>query len=88
MSLETALKGIGLVTVVWFLFWALVAMGPLGWIVLGPILLIGIVQVYRKRDERRRQNHAASTAGVQNCPDCGAPNDPERTECKHCSVEL
>ncbi|AEH36869.1 double zinc ribbon domain-containing protein [Halopiger xanaduensis] len=25
---------------------------------------------------------------VTNCSDCGAPNDPDRTTCKHCDAEL
>ncbi|RKD98163.1 double zinc ribbon domain-containing protein [Halopiger aswanensis] len=132
-------------------------MGPIGWLVFVPMLLIGGYQVRRERrewSEAERERTAlnyglncgspvysegfgavddsdadddgdwrvryCSTCGVPlesflspgpggsetssvddrfetdtdrsgsvtNCSDCGAPNDPDRTTCKHCDADL
>lgn len=66
MSLRIVLAAVGLVTVGWVLFWTLVAMGPIAWVVIVPMLVVGVVQVYRKRRGRRPDD------GVRYCPNCGA----------------
>lgn len=60
-------------------------MGPVGWLVFGTMFLIGVIQVHR---ELREGNGTESAPRVTNCAECGAPNDPERTTCKHCDADL
>lgn len=145
MSLRVALQVVGLLVAGYLLFMTLLAMGPIGLVVFVPLLVIGAVQVYRKRTGRTVSDaespnycpHCGSAIDVdavdreetsddgqwevrycrncgapleteakpdwgndttdadpgaagrtENCPDCGAPNDPHRTECKHCDAEL
>ncbi|AUX07781.1 hypothetical protein AArcSl_0124 [Halalkaliarchaeum desulfuricum] len=134
MSLRTALLAVGILVVGYVLFVTVLAMGPLGWIVVGTMLLIGMIQVYRKRRGLNRDGEtpprfcancgaelapefgegdvegedsefgvnycsscgapvpsAADTATEKrrcNCPDCGARNDADRSECDYCGAVL
>lgn len=90
MSLRTVLQAIGLLAVGWVLFWGLFAMGPLGWVVFGTMLVVGVLQVHRERSRRNRDRNGAAC-----CANCGATVDleafdtdgEERTkwEVNHCS---
>ena len=141
MSVRVALQAIGLLVVGYFLLGSLLAMGPIGWLVFVPMLLVGAAEVYRRRARRDRGSDggddycancgsaieldafdtreteesdsewetgycancgapvgsgetADRTGGStgserpMNCPDCGAPNDPDRTTCNHCDATL
>nr|WP_229380258.1 hypothetical protein [Haloterrigena salifodinae] len=42
-------------------------------------------------EETDRDGHVDETRGAErptNCPDCGAPNDPDRTTCDYCDAAL
>ncbi|WP_255169052.1 zinc ribbon domain-containing protein [Natrononativus amylolyticus] len=86
MSLRAALMAVGLLGLGWVLFVSFVAMGPLGWLAFGTIFAVGTAQVVRKLLRRSRSTQGVTT--VRNCPACGAPNDPDRTACRHCEAEL
>ena len=106
MTVRAGLQAIGLLVVCYLLFSAFVALGPLGWLLFGTLLVIGLVKGYRGRtresaDESGETDYCpecgapiapaaehGSGAGPVNCDACGAPNDPERTTCKHCNTEL
>lgn len=66
MSLRIVLLAIGGVFVGWILFWTLLAMGPIAWVVIVPMLIIGLVQVYRKRAKME-----TAADGVYYCANCG-----------------
>lgn len=70
MSLHTALKAIGIVFVGLLLLPAFVAMGPVGWTVVGVMLMIGVLQVHR---ERSRDDSAGKRPAY--CPNCGSQID-------------
>lgn len=72
MPLRTALLVVGAVVVGLFLFEGFLAMGPLGWVVFGTLIFIGIVQVYRNR---RRADGPFDDDAIF-CANCGAPFDP------------
>lgn len=132
MSLRIALQALGLLVVGYVLFVAFLAMGPIAWVVFGAMLVIGILQVHRKRrqpdpetgggpqfcancgaklDREIDENSPGSqefevnycsscgapvpstadtapAAQRTNCPECGAPNDAEQTECDYCEATL
>ena len=141
MSVRVALQVIGLLVVGYFLLGSLLAMGPIGWLVFVPMLLVGAAEVYRRQARRDPGSNGAGdycancgkaigvdafdtratdesdseweirycancgapidsgvigdrtggSTGSQrptNCPDCGAPNDRDRTTCKHCDAAL
>lgn len=70
MSLHPTLEAIVVVILGVLLLPAFIAMGPLAWVVLGGMLLIGIVQVHRGRDRNEK--------GVErptHCPNCGVRID-------------
>ncbi|QCS41588.1 hypothetical protein [Natrinema versiforme] len=126
---------------------AFLAMGPIGWLVFGTLLAVGVIQVHRKRatetsrpddvsgycpdcdvtvdlevadgdgeggdradpsdpsvrycpncgesidsdgdvENAADSRDARRATGTTNCAACGAPNDPERTTCKHCDAAL
>ena len=71
MSLRTALLVIGVIVVGLFLLEGFLAMGPLGWIVFGTLIGIGIVQVHRNR---RRADDPADVEAIF-CANCGEPID-------------
>ena len=73
MSIRTALQVIGLLTVCYLLFLALLAMGPIGWLVFVPMLVFGLVQAHRKRSQRR----ASDRGGPNYCPNCGSEIDTD-----------
>jgi len=57
-------------------------MEPLGWVVLAGAVVL--VLWFDSNDS----DAGASTVAPVNCPDCGSPNDPERTTCQYCGTEL
>lgn len=71
MSLQTALKAVGLVVVGLMLLSAFIAMGPVGWVVIGTMVAIGVIQVHRNR--RRSEDEAGDAPAY--CPNCGADLD-------------
>lgn len=134
VSLPTALKVVALLFVGLLLVPAFVAMGPLGWAVIGSMFLVGAIQVHRGRNRSteagggrpdycpncgteldedvfatddpdddwevgycsacgapiRGGDDTGSESRVRrvNCPDCGAPNDPDDDECEYCEASL
>ena len=72
MSLRTAFLVVGAVVVGLFLLEGFLAMGPLGWLVFGTMIVIGIVQVHRNR---RRADGSADDEAVF-CANCGESIDP------------
>ena len=72
VSLRTALLVVGVIVVGLFLLEGFLAMGPLGWIVFGTLIGIGIVQVYRNR---RRADGPTDDEAIF-CANCGEPIDP------------
>lgn len=71
MSLPTTLKVVALLVVGLLLIPAFVAMGPIGWVVIGSMFLVGVVQVHRKR--------SSASGGVrpEYCPNCGSEIDDD-----------
>lgn len=106
MTVRAGLQTIGLLTVIYLLFLMFTALGPLGWLFFGALLVIGLVQGYRGHTREgaaedgetdycpecgapiAQGSERGSDAGSVNCDACGAPNDPERTTCKHCDAKL
>lgn len=71
MSLPTVLKILALLIVGLLLVPAFVAMGPIGWVAIGSMFLVGVVQVHRERS-------AASSGGrPEYCPNCGTELDDD-----------
>lgn len=71
MSLHTALQAIGIVIVGTLLFGTLLDMGPLAWVIFGTMLVLGVLQV-----QRRRRNRAAEDDDAY-CANCGTELDFE-----------
>lgn len=78
MSLQTALQVVGLLAVGYLVFVGLLAMGPIGWVVFVPMLLIGSYQVYRERS--RRSGAERGSDERNSCPNCGSTLDIEAFE--------
>lgn len=68
MSFDTVLKAIALLVGLCLLLLGFIAMGPIGWLAFGTLLVVGVIQVHRKRARETDQTH--SETGY--CPDCGA----------------
>lgn len=73
MSLPTALKVVALLVVGLVLIPAFVAMGPLGWAVIGSMILVGAVQVHRSR----KRDSRADDGLPKYCPNCGTELDDD-----------
>lgn len=71
MSLPTALKLVALLVVGLLLLPAFLAMGPLGWVVIGSMFVVGAVQVHRKRSAETGDGRP------EYCPNCGRELDDE-----------
>ena len=76
MSLHTALQVIGLLAAGYLLFVVLLAMGPIGVFVFGPLLVIGAVQVYRNRTRRS----GSGSESPSYCRHCGAAIDTDAVD--------
>lgn len=65
-----------------FLLLILFALGPIGWITIGFLVLGGMaIMAYIEGGEDR-------TATRTNCAACGAPNDADRETCNYCGEPL
>ncbi|WP_436344978.1 hypothetical protein [Natronorubrum sp. FCH18a] len=73
MSLRTALQVVGLLAAGYLLIVVLLAMGPIGLFVFGPLLVIGAVQVYRNRTRRGGSESVSESPSY--CRHCGAAID-------------
>lgn len=71
MSLPTVLKVAALVVVGLLLTPVFVAMGPIGWVAIGSMFLVGVVQVHRKRSA------VSGGARAEYCPNCGIELDDD-----------
>lgn len=71
MSLPTALKIVALLFVGLLLIPAFLAMGPLGWVVIGSMFVVGAVQVH----QNRKKSAEAGDGRPEYCPNCGAELD-------------
>ena len=72
-SLPTALKIVALLFVGLLLIPAFLAMGPLGWVVVGSMFVVGAVQVHWNR----KKPAGAGDGRPEDCPNCGAEIDDE-----------
>lgn len=68
MSLRIALQGVGIVVAGLVLLWGFLAMGPLAWVVIGTMLVIGVLQVLR--DRRRSKSESGELPAY--CANCGS----------------
>jgi len=81
---DLVLVGI-LVIVVPFAILFFLALGPVGWLLIGGGLIVaGIIQTILGDDDAET---AAIVAGV-NCQECGARNDAHRNHCEYCGSVL
>lgn len=59
----------------------LAGFGPVGWVVIAVVVLGGGALWY--------SDGAGSDApDRENCPECGAPNDPDAATCEYCETPL
>lgn len=68
MSLRIVLQAIGTVVVGGMLLLAFLSMGPVGWVVIGAMFVIGVLQVHRNR--RRGDRNSGDMPAY--CANCGA----------------
>ncbi|MFC4438726.1 MULTISPECIES: zinc ribbon domain-containing protein [Natrialbaceae] len=73
MTVRAGLQAIGLLTAIYLLFLTFAALGPLGWLFFGALLVIGLVQGYRGRT----REGVAEDGETGYCPECGAPIAPD-----------
>lgn len=71
VSLPIALKVVALLVVGLLLIPAFLAMGPIGWVAIGSMFLVGVVQVHRERSAK------SSGGRPEYCPNCGAGLDDD-----------
>ena len=72
MALRTALQAVGIVVVGLALLSAFLAMGPVGWLAIGTMLAVGVLQVRR---QRRRATDEESEESPGYCANCGTALD-------------
>lgn len=88
MSLRIALQAVGIVVVGLLLLMTLLAMGPVAWLVVGTMVAIGVLQVHRKRRQRRERRAGEGTTYCANCGsevDLEAYDDDPAWEVAHCT---
>ncbi|ELY68132.1 hypothetical protein [Natrinema versiforme] len=62
------MKPVALLVGACLLLLGFIAMGPIGWLVVGTLLAVGVIQVHRKRARETDRTHTETGY----CPDCGA----------------
>ncbi|TYL39219.1 hypothetical protein CV102_08005 [Natronococcus pandeyae] len=90
MTVRAGLQAIGLLTVLYLLFLTFAALGPLGLLFFGTLLVIGLAQGYRGRT-RDSLDEGDET---DSCPECGASirsdavhdSDAEPVNCDACGA--
>ncbi|WP_226006130.1 hypothetical protein [Natrinema salinisoli] len=73
--------GIPILAILGYVMVVLLAVNPFGFLILGIFLLLVALAV----DSLKSDGEPPARI---NCSECGAPNEPDRDQCKHCEVSL
>jgi hypothetical protein len=76
-----AIIGIPILAVLGYVMVVMLAVNPFGFLILGTFLLLVALAIDSLKSGSEPPAHI-------NCSECGAPNEPDRDQCKHCDEPL